>query len=406
MIKATSLQTDLIDDIQLACQDLEQQFLDSKLTLLKNSVGIIQCDPEFLELGLLDLLYKKLKIPFVGGTTISVATNNAVGNFLFSMLILTSDQIEFVVNHTTGLFDDHEKAIEQSIKPEMEKMEKMETENTKKPLNLVMLFPTVTDNDNFPGDFYVETTERICGNVPIFGTLSVNEGIDKFDRFDRSMSICNDKAFNKELTYLLFFGDITPRFFIATSPMGTNFTEDNVIVTKSQDHIVKEINNVLAVEYFEKIGIATNGVLVDGAYFVPFLITTSKFTGKPVRQFVRAIMYFNDEGHAIFRGKIPEGSSLAFASLNAVDIVQATSEILTQMSQEPDVHAAIIFSCIIRQLSVGPNPFRELEKVQGLLKDTPFIASYSGGEIAPVNYKNRAVSLNTFHNYSLIACLL
>jgi len=398
VIKATSLQTDLIDDMQLACQDLEQQFFASGLILQKNSVGIIQCDPEFLELGILDLLYKTLNIPLVGGTTISVATNNAVGNFQFSMLILTSNEIDFVVQHTTGLADDHEQAIEQSLKPLVSKAK----------LNLVMLFPTVTDNDNFPGDFYVESAEKICGNVPIFGTLSVNEATRDFER---SMSICNDKIFNKELTYLLFFGDISPRFFIATSPIGTNFTEDTVVVTKVKDHIVQEINNTLAVEYFENIGLATNGTLADGAYFVPFLITTATDEtedshAKPVRQFVRAIMYFNDDGHAVFRGKIPEGARLSFASLNAVDIVQATSEVVAQISEESQVNAAIIFSCIIRQLSIGPNPFKELEKVQEILKDTPFIASYSGGEISPVNYKNREQSLNTFHNYSLIACLL
>ena len=56
MIKAASVQTNHIDDIQCACKDLKSQ-LRHKITLMKNTIGIVQCDPEYIEAGMMALLY-------------------------------------------------------------------------------------------------------------------------------------------------------------------------------------------------------------------------------------------------------------------------------------------------------------------------------------------------------------
>ena len=394
MIKAASVQTYEIDDLSLACREIAAQ-LNEKLTLMSNSVGIVQCDPEFIEAGIMGLLYDTLRIPLVGGTTISIATNDEIGNHMFSMLVLTSDDVEFAASRTTGFSDDYYGAIERSVSASVKASEK--------PLRMALVFPVVSDRDDLPGDIYVETIERLCGNISIFGTLSVDDALEKFDR---SMSVFNGEAFNNEVTYVLFFGNVNPRFFVATVPHQSSVTDTVPLITKSEGQVIKEINNKVAIHYFEDLGFAAEGKLAAGVYFVPLLITRQDAEGDK-HTFVRALIGFNSDGFAVCRGNIPQGAQIAFGSLQSSEVLGATSEIADEISCEREVSAALIFSCIIRQISIGSDALKELAIIKDLLHDNvPFMASYSGGEIAPIGCNVAENMKNSFHNYSLIACLL
>ena len=394
MIKAASVHTTIIDDMSLACRDLKDQ-LDEKLTLLSNSVGIIQCDPEFIEAGIMSLLSNALDIPLVGGTTVSIAANNNIGDLMFSLFVLTSDDVEFAASCTTGLADDYAGAIRRSMKTSLEASEK--------PLKMALVFPTVTDNDNLPGDIYVEAVESVCGNIPVFGTLSVD---DALVQYDRSMSVFNNEAYKRELSYVLIFGNVNPRFFVATVPTQSNIIDSNAVITRANGHIIHDINNMSAYDYFECLGFVTDGKLKPGVYFVPLLITKKGADGVN-RTFVRALLNFNADGSALCRGKIPEGAQIAFGSLQSSDILAATSEVVTQINQEQDVDTALIFSCLIRRLNIGSDEMKELAIIKDSMRaDIPFMASYSGGEICPIGCSSKGTHLNSFHNYSLIACLL
>ena len=395
MIKSISLQTAIIDDMDLAVSDLASQ-LKEKLPLLRNSVGIVQCDPEYIEAGIMPLLYDALGIALVGGTTVSLATNEGIGNHMFSLMVLTSDDVEFAAGSTKGLVEDHESAIGQSMRAALDASDK--------PLQLALIFPTVTDNESMPGDCYVEAVEKVCGNVPVFGTLSVDDALQEFNR---SMSVHNGEAFTREATYVLMFGEsLSPRFFVATVPKTADLAEGDAVVTASDGHIVQEINNMPAVEYFETVGLAENGNFKPGVYFVPFLVTKEDEAGK-IQTFVRALVSFDENGFVSFRGKVPEGAVLSVASLNTDDILGATSGVMKQIADIEDAQAVLIFSCIIRQLSIGSDTLKELAQIKDTLRpDVAFAASYSGGEIAPIGCAGQHKPLNAFHNYSLIACLL
>jgi len=395
MIKSVSLQTAIIDDINLAVSDLAGQ-LKEKLPLLRNSVGIVQCDPEFIEVGIMPLLHEALGITLVGGTTVSIATNSEISNHMFSVLVLTSDDVEFVAGHTTGLVEDYESAIEKSMQAALG--------GSKLPLGLALLFPTATDNENLPGDCYVETVEKVCGEVPIFGTLSVDDTVREFDR---SMSVYNGEHFSREATYVLVFGEnVNPRFFVATVPKQAGLSEENAVVTKADGHIVQEINNMLAVDYFESVGLAENGEFKPGVYFLPHIVSKVDEEGTE-RAFVRAMIKFDENGHSFFRGKVPQGAELSVASLVSDDILSATMGVMKQIASVDDAQAVIIFSCIVRQLSIGADIMKELEQIKDTLRpDVAFAASYSGGEIAPIGCAKQGKPINSFHNYSLIACVL
>jgi len=391
MIKAATIQTIIIDDIHLACHELKEQ-LNAKLTLLKNSIGIIQADPEFIEAGIMEPLYNTLGIPLVGGTTISIATNDEIGDFMFSLLVLTSDDVEFCPSRTYGLYDNYANAIENSMK-------KTITDSIL-PLRMVLIFPTVTDNLDFPGDCYVEAVEKICGAIPVFGTLSVDDSIHNFEH---SKSVFNGEIFDRDMSYVLMFGEINPRFHVATAPVQTALTNFTDIITRSSGHVIHEINNMTAAEYFEQAGLASNGAFVDGIYFVPLYLAIQ--IENEIQHLVRAIVEFTEDGSAMCRGKIPEGAKIAFGSILSSDIIAALTETVTQITQEENVNAALIFSCLIRRLSIGSDSMRELAHIKDTFEGVfPFMASYSGGEISPIGKNNHFQ--NAFHNYSLIVCLL
>ena len=394
MIKAISVHTSIIDDMSLACNDLKEQ-LDKKLTLLSNSIGIVQCDPEFIEAGIMSPLSDALGIPLVGGTTVSIATNDTTSDFMFSLFVLTSDELEFAVSCTNGLFDDYAAAIRQSMEVSIKASEK--------PLRMALVFPTVTDNGDLPGDIYVEAIEEVCGNVPVFGTLSVD---DALEQYDRSMSVFNKDAFKRELSYVLIFGNANPRFFVATVPSQSNIVDSDAVVTRVEGNVIFEINNISAYSYFESIGFAVDGKFKAGVYFIPLLVTIQD-ADKIKRTFVRALLTFNPDGSALCRGKIPPGAQIAFGSLQSADILTATSEVAAQINQEQNVNAVLIFSCLIRRLNIGSDEMKELNTIKDSLHvDIPFMASYSGGEICPIGCDRAGKYQNSFHNYSLIACLL
>ena len=394
MIKAASGYTTEVDDVALACSQLKMQ-ISEKLQLMKHSVGIVQCDQEFLDAGIINVLNKELGIPLVGGSTVASATNESVGSFQFSILVLTSDDVEFAVSHTNGLRKDCFGAVEKSFKDSLAK----QYAQNDKPLKLALIFsPAVKE---IAGDSYVEAIEQVCGKVPVFGTLFVNDALPDFDC---GSSLCNDEFFINEMSYVLLFGNVSPRFFVATVPKQSNLTEARAVITRASGNIAYEINNMPAIKYYESIGLAANGSLNKGAGFVPLLITLPNAADKI--PFVRALLRAEPDGSVMFSGKMFEGAEFSCGSNFGTDVLSSTYDLVSRMSHEQGA-AALFFSCLIRQLVIGSNPTRELAHVKDVLNaDIPFMASYGAGEVSPTSIDCNNNAQNRFHNYTFIVCLL
>ena len=391
MIKAASLLTYEIDDISLACRELKSQLKD-KLTLLKNTVGIVQCDPEYIEAGFLEILHNELNIPMAGGTTVTAATNESIGNSMFSILVLTSDSVEFSVSQTEGLSGDYTKAIESSLAPLVK--------DTVKPLKLAVIFPPMIEN--ISGDNYLDVFESLCGKIPVFGTYPVDED---FPSYDRSYSVINNKASTRELSYVLFYGEVNPKFYTAAVPARTIITENETIITRAADNFVYELNHTPAAQYLENLGLAADGALKSGSNFLPLLVSLGEAENE--RPFVRALLGLDPAGYAICSGRMLEGARISFGSCRSEDVISATTESVSQAATEGEIQAALIFSCMVRQIVIGIDSMKELKKIKGLIPaDIPFMASYSGGEFSPTNVDSHNIAQNRFHNYSLIMCLL
>ena len=394
MIKSASAQTFEVDDIGRACAELKKQ-INEKLTLMRNSVGIVQCNPDFIEAGIMEKLYHELGIPLVGGTTVSSATNDAIGILMFSLLVLTSDDVDFVVSYTEGYENDYLGSVRRSFKEALSGPGKIPNA----PLGLALVFPPIIDA--IAGDSCVEAIESVCGTVPIFGPFSVD---DTLTNFDRSASVINGMSLKHEMTYVLFFGDVHPRFLMATVPKHSDLAESSAVITKAKDNIAYEINNMRAIDYFESIGFAQGGQIRMGALYVPLVLSLPDSVDQI--PFVRAMIRVDPDGSAVLRGRILEGASITFGSNFGIDVLSASTEIITQISKIKDINAVLVFSCMMRQLVIGSDSMRELAKVKDILKtDVPFIASYAGGELSPTSMDN-GKARNRFHNYTFITCLL
>ena len=395
MIKSASLFTSEIDDIGLAIRELKEQ-LDKKLTLLKNSVGIIQCDCEFIEDGIAKPLYEALGIPIIGGTTTSSATNEGVEKFAVSILVLTSDDVNFVTSCTSDLREDCTGEIKRSLTETINNV----SGSQEHPLKLVLVFPPIIEE--IPGDEYIDAVESVCGSAPIFGTLYVD---DSLADYDRSVSYFNGETSRTNMPYVLVYGDVTPQFSVSVMPKEAGLLDVNAIITKASENIVYEINHKPAVKYFEDVGIAKDGTLKLGATFVPTLLTLQGQNEKDV--FVRALIQIQPDGSVLFRGKMYEGAKIVIGSNAGTEVTEKSQEAAERIANFEDVSAALIFSCIARQLVIAPNMLAELECIKNNLPERiQFVASYSGGELSPTSVGDDSNARNRFHNYSLITCLL
>lgn len=391
MIHAASIYTFEIDEPEVALADLRRQ-LEEQLVLRAHTAGILQCDPEFIESGVAEHICRNLGFPIAGGTTAGQAVNAASGDLMLTLLVLTGDDVDFAAAHTTGLTDDLFGATECSYREASAALGA--------PVKLVLTFPPVIER--FAGDWYVDAFERLCGGVPIFGSLAVDDAITVYDR---CATVCNGEVLTQEMAYLLICGELDPRFFIATVPDESTLSETGVI-TRARDNIVHEINGVRAIDFFERVGLAENGVLRKGVDFVPFLMTLKDGNGVEQRPFVRALIRFDEQGSAICRGAMYEGAAFTIGSNSGADVISATMATTEQVTAQPDICAILLFSCIVRRMTFGADSRLELMRVrQAIHPGTPFMMSYSGGEIAPTDTENGQV-VNRFHNYSFIACLL
>ncbi|MDL2219529.1 FIST C-terminal domain-containing protein [Ruminococcaceae bacterium OttesenSCG-928-O06] len=391
MIQAAVAHTFEIDEAAVALAEVCSQ-LDEQLVLRRHTVGILQCDPEFIASGVVAQLCRRLGFPVVGGTTAGQATAAAAGTLMLTLLVLTSDDVEFVPARTEGLAGDLFGAVERSYQKA--------AEGRKEAPKLVLAFPPILEA--YAGDWYVEAFERQCGRVPVFGSLAVDDAITVYDH---CATVHNGEALAEEMAYLLLYGEVIPRFFIATAPAESALPEKGVI-TRAAGNVVYEINGMRAIDFFERVGLAQGGVLRRGVDFVPFLMTVPGEDGQNERPFVRALIRFNEDGSATCRGTMYEGAAFTIASNAGADVIASTLDTVTRLNGEEDVQAVLLFSCIVRRITLGADSLQELKQVrQRIGLDVPYMMSYSGGEIAPTALHEDG-AVNRFHNYSFIACLL
>ena len=391
MLKCASVYTYEIDDPKIALAEIKFQ-LDQKIALQEHSAGIIMCHPDFIGSGVVKYISQNLPFDLAGVTTSSQAVNGEAGELILTIFVMTADDIRF----TTGVTGDLDENIDAPVKAAFD----VAAPGVDELPGLALIFPPLILK--YAGDAYINAWEQVIPGVPVFGTIAIDDTL----AFDESVTIYNGESYKTAMPFVLCYGNINPRFLVGTLP------EDKIMpykgeITKSDGPFVAEINNINAYKYFESIGFASSGALAENYLFVPFVIDQKKrkdYDGIPV---IRGHAAFTDDGTAIFRGNVDEGSVFTMLTSDSDDVLSITRQKIDQVNATGDVNGVLLFPCIVRRLmTMRVSPLVELAAVRDAISpDIPFMMGYSGGEICPTSIKDGAPA-NRFHNYSLVILMV
>ena len=385
-LKCATIFTCELDEPEVALAELKQQ-LDEKLTLKANTVGVIQCHPEFVLSGIVEYIAKELPFEIAGTTTASQATNDVVSELVLTIFVMTADDVSFYVGKTD--------CLQESIAPYIESA----LDGVDRAAKLALVFPPLLIQ--YPGDSHVEAWAEALPGVPVYGTLAISDALD----FSNSTCIYNEESLDSSTTFILCYGNINPRFLIATLPDNTALPYTGEI-TKADGVLVHEIDGGNALEYMRTMGFVNDDETLSVYWFVPFSIhqkTREDFDGVPV---LRGFYMPNEDGSGIFRGKVDQGST--FTMLNMTDeatMIESTEKI-GDITRLDNVNGALVYSCIVRRMVLmNADSVQELAMARNTLGDIPFMMAYAGGEICPTSIK-AAGATNRFHNFTMVILVL
>lgn len=384
MLKMLTAYSTEIDDVEAAVAGILGQ-LDLAGNLLANAAGIVTCYPEFVESGVVAALCKAAPFPVVGCTTLAAAVPGDLGQLILSLSVLTSDDVAFSCGMTDGLQTRTREAMTETYAA-------ARAELPGEPSFMISFAPLLY---NVAGDAIIDNLNEVTDGLPNFGTCAVDHNPDYRD----SGTICNGVYSRSELSFLLLSGDVEPRFLIA-SISEDRILKQKAIITKSEGNQLLEVNNMSVLQYLQSIGLATDGS-IEGVNSIPFVIDYNDGT-KPI---ARAIFALTDDGHAVCGGTMPEGATLAVGAINYQEVVSTAMQMVDDALATGKRGGLLMFSCIIRNLSLGVDTLAEMEAVrEGVGSKMPYQLSYSGGEICPV-YNEAGKPVNRFHNDTIVACL-
>ena len=386
MIKTLVGYTAEVDDAGQAVEQIKSQ-MRPETNLLKNSIGIIACHYEFVFSGIAKAICDALPFDVVGTISTSQAVEGQADALLLTVMVMTSDDIEFTSVITHSLQGEPGKAIAQSYK-------EAASARQEKPALILAFAPFMTQNS---GDEYVNVITEASGGVPCFGTLAIDDTED----FSSTFMIANGDHYTDKMAMVLCYGNLAPKFFIANiSPDWV--LDQSAIITKSAGHVIMEVNGKTVDQFFEDLGLAKAAETQYAMASLPFLIDYNDGTPKVSKVFIA----LTPERYALCAGATPEGSTLYIAKSDKEDVLRTTGQAVDQMLREVQgASGALIYSCISRSMALGSDQYEEMalvdNKTQGKL---PFMMVCSGGEICPTQIASDK-AINRFHNNTFVACI-
>lgn len=385
MITFKTAHTHEIDDAALAVSEILEQ-LDLEHNKRKHAAGILTCYTEFMETGVVKALCDALPFDVVGCTTLGIATAGQVGPMLLSLTMLTSDDVSFTSSITPSLFDEQVGNVTAGYAAA--------TAGREGKPGLILAFAPLINHVG--GELLVDTLDSASCGVPVFGTLGCDHNPDYRDTHAIHNGVCYPTA----MALLLLWGDVHPRFLIA-SISEEKTQKEKAIITASDGNILQAVNGMPLLQYLKTLGIA-QGNGIEGMNAVPLIVDYNDGS-KPV---ARAIYLITGDGHAVCGAAMPVDATLAIGSIDHDDVMRTSREAVRQALAQPDVSGMLMFSCLSRCYVLGADTMAELEGVRDLVPEgLPYHVCYSGGEICPV-YTPDGQTINRFHNFTYIVCIL
>lgn len=389
MLDAQKAFTSEVDDIDAAVAEIKGQLnLDA---LGSHAIGLVSGLPMYMESGVVEALQEALPFDLIGQT--SIATSAPGGDDLdqLSLLVLSSDSIEFAVSLSAPITGE-------TTEPLSAAYAEASAGHDEKPRFILAYVPLLLTAS---GDFFVDGINAASGGVPLFGSLSVDNTMDYHD----SQVVYKGKGYRDQMVYLLFYGDISPRFYMAGITHGRVFNETGV-VTGSAGSQLQTINDAPVSEFLVSLGINANeeGEFV-GVNSFPYLVDYNDGTD-PV---IRVMFAVTPDGSAVCGGDIPVGATLAVSYFDADEILESSQDSVDRIAADSASHntsAVLAFSCIGRYFTLGYQTDAEAALLHDALDATgvPYTFTYCGGEMCPVPAKDGTdAMINRAHNSTFIA---
>lgn len=387
MIKSFSLYTSEIDLVDNAIEDIRRQL--AQITLLRNSVGIMVCHYDYVHSGVVAAVSALLPFPVLGYTTFSQATPATQGLFEMSITVLTSDDVTFhtLKGEHIGQADGPGKRIKAAYAQGVAGLDAKPS----------LIFSFLSMNISCSGDAYLRAIDATSGDTPHFGAMSVGED----DSGENSFVLYEGQALSDSFVMLLFIGDVRMRFYYGNYPED-KLLEQSASVTKAEGVWLHTLNNQPFLSFLKRNGYEDTPEAKVGLPTMPFLYR--KQGEKSL--IARTLVDYNEEGHGLFYGEIPEGAAFRAAAITADDLPGVTGDVVRQAVQEgEDSDTYFLFSCMGRYIALGMDITSEINHARAEIHPgTVFFIGYAGGEICPIEENGQLQ--NRFHNSSFVICAL
>jgi len=386
MIKVLNAYTYELDDPEKAVQDILSQ-IDPQNRLLRNSVAMLFCHIDFIEMGIMEKVCKSLPFDVVGCTSLYFAMSApaGAGEIMLTVTVLTSDDTEFAASISEplapGNVEDHIHALYQKTAASLSG-----------PPALVFAFPPTLFQLTI--DIMTAALDKACGGIPVFGTVALDVGA----HIRNPRTIYQGAAYADCMALILFKGPVKPRFMFRRFPEGASLSQDAVI-TRADGAELISINNEPAAAFLQELGLIQNSF----SQAIPLVIADSE--GK--NQEVVVVQRMTAEGTLICGRHVPVGGILDIGAITADYVIESAKALIRDINKNEDkTRFTIIISCFLRTIVLG-EVGTEVNLTQQELGDSPggYLYLNSGGELCP-RYIRSGETANQALQYAIIACQL
>ncbi|MDR3012643.1 MAG: FIST C-terminal domain-containing protein [Chitinispirillales bacterium] len=400
MIKSYTAIITEVDDAEEAVRQIAEQ--TASAAILTNTIGIISAHAEFVSSGVYAAVAKALPFPTVGMTSVSHGAGNAVGTYILSILILTSDDCQFSCSLSDTIPNE---ANSDTITDIMRKCYNDACDKLPEMPKLALLYspffvhPLQSE--------YAAASLKIDEKIPVFGAVANDELTDSSSAQKGHRTFYCGENFEDRFAAVFISGNVNPKFYIAS------LTEEAVImprvgvITKADHNKLLEMNNMNATTFFRNLGFAEQdtGDHNKGLLSSILVMHVKDEHGDEVD--ILRIPFLIDDDGVYCGGRLVTGTALSIA-FNTRDIVLQTAKQLTDdiNKNHSGGGTALLYSCIGRRYGLLSEPLAELELMRDDLKNNfNYIAVYSSGEMYPMISAAGGKPNNLEFNQALIACV-
>ncbi|MDR0991679.1 MAG: FIST C-terminal domain-containing protein [Ruminococcus sp.] len=379
-MKVVTAHTTEIDNVKAAAEDIKNQLGEIDTYPEENTFGFLSCHFEFVRSGAAEAIIKALPFPVFGATSSLMGTNNACGELILTLTVVSGEEIEKVEITATPPVKDNTD-LDALIAP-------IFGDTDKKP---ALVWVCAPDFVLINGDMLCESYNKIGYGVPLFGMYAVDDS----PLFNEECYVFTKDLISRDrVVFMKIYGDIKP-FTAAISIPRAKILPRVGMVTKSDKNTVYEIDGKPASEFLGKFGLAEQ-LEISGAISALSLIVNNK---NETHYHSRTLLGINPDGSALTGGSVKTGSEIRIGLFDRDGMLEAASDMLQNALDKTHISVMFICCCATRSVALGCQDMDEINLAGELSDRVPFALSYAGGEIAPHGSDNAF-----FHNQSFCIC--